>query len=435
MNSSDKKQKNICLYFQVHQPRRLSHFRFFDIDTSAGYFNDQMNFSIMRRIARQCYLPANLMLLRLIHEYPQLRITFSISGIALEQMELYAPEVIETFRMLAQTGSVEFLSETYYHSLSFLAGRHEFETQVRQHQIIMKRLLGVEPAVFRNTELIYADNLGRVLEEMGFKGTLLEGAEQVIGYRNPNHLYEAYGAPNLRLLLRNYRLSDDIAFRYSNHKWGEWPLTAAKYMHWLEQLHGSNELINLGMDYETFGEHQSARSGIFRFLEELLRRLAESRSVNLVTPSEAIERLRPATYLPVPYYSSWADRERDLSAWLGNDLQKDAHESLLALAPEIYEQSSEELLHHWRQLQTSDHFYYMSTKKYDDGGVHSYFSPYDSPYEAFMNYMNVLTDLRLRVRDHKKPALAQKKADRKSAVKPAAAGKSRAASHRSTVRH
>ncbi|MBS1542975.1 MAG: alpha-amylase, partial [Bacteroidetes bacterium] len=311
---------------------------------------------------------------------------------------------IDSFRMLAETGSVEFLSETYYHSLSFLAGRHEFETQVTQHSEIMEQMLGVRPTVFRNTELIYADNLGRILEDMGFKGTLLDGAETTIGSRNPNQLYEGYGAPNLKLLLRNYRLSDDIAFRYANSKWSEWPLTAAKYVNWLEKLPASDKVVTIGMDYETFGEHHPARTGIFRFLEELLRRLEESRKLTMATPSEIFARMKPVTYLPVPHYSSWADNERDLSAWLGNDIQKDAFESLLGLQKLVYESKSSELLHQWRLLQASDHFYYMSTKRFSDGMVHAHFSPYASPYEAFMNYMNVITDLRLKLERSPKPA-------------------------------
>lgn len=405
MNSSDHRNKRqICLYFQVHQPRRLTHFRFFDIDTTTCYFNDQMNYSVLQKGATHCYLPANQLILRLIRAFPDIKVTFSLSGLVLEQLELYAPEVTDSFRMLAETGSVEFLSETYYHSLSFLAGRHEFETQVAQHRDIIERLLGVRPKVFRNTELIYADNLGRILEDMGFKGALLDGAEATIGSRNPNQLYAGYGAPNLKLLLRNYRLSDDIAFRYGNTKWGEWPLTAAKYVNWLEKLPASDKVVTIGMDYETFGEHHPARTGIFRFLEELLRRLQESKKLSMATPSEIFARMKPVTYLPVPHYSSWADNERDLSAWLGNDIQKDAFESLLGLQTLVYEIKSPELLHQWRLLQTSDHFYYMSTKRYSDGMVHAHFSPYASPYEAFMNFMNVITDLRLKLERYPKPA-------------------------------
>jgi alpha-amylase len=390
------------LYFQVHQPKRLRPFGFFDIGSHADYFDEAQNEDVMRRVARQCYLPTNILLLKLINRFPEIRITFSFSGLAMEQMENYSPEVVETFRMLAATGAVEILSETYYHSLSFLAGRNEFVSQINQHDEKVQAMFGVRPTVFRNTELIYSDDIGRTVRELGFKGALMDGAEKTIGRLSPHHLYQHPDGNGLMLLLRNYRLSDDIAFRFSQRSWSEWPLSAKKFVRWLENIPEKNPIVNLGMDYETFGEHQKKQSGIFNFLEQMLTGIALRKKFKMVTPSEAIEILKPEGNLSVPKVASWADQERDLSAWLGNDMQQDAFETLYQLEKMIKRAHDPALLETWRSLQTSDHFYYMSTKKGNDGAVHNHFSPYSSPYEAFMNYMNLLTDFSMKVKASEK---------------------------------
>ncbi len=397
MNSHNKSAKKyLNLYFQVHQPRRLGQFSFFDIGTGRDYFDDGTNQLIMVRVAKDCYLPTNLLLLKLIQKHPGIRITFSISGTALKQMEVFAPAALESFQMLAATGAVEFLSETYYHSLSFLFSKDEFKAQIEKHADKVKHLFGISPSVFRNTELIYNDEIGNVIHELGYTGVITDGIEKILGERSPNHLYQ-HPDQATRIFLRNYRLSDDLAFRFMDKDWTEWPLTVAKYLNWLEGPSGKEELITLGMDYETFGEHQKKDTGIFQFLETLLTRLAKHKRVKMINPTQAITILHPAGNVQVPESISWADENRDLSAWLGNDMQQDAFESLKQLERSIKDMDNPILLNTWRYLQTSDHFYYMSTKTGNDGGVHNYFSPYASPYAAFMNYMNVLTDFTLQV--------------------------------------
>ena len=385
-------RRYLNLYFQVHQPRRLQQFRFFDIGTGKSYFDDGLNAEIMRGIASRCYLPANQLLLKLIGKHPGIRVTFSLSGLALEQLEHYAPEALASFKLLAGTGAVEFLAETYYHSLAFLTSKNEFEGQVRKHQQKMQELLGVKPTVLRNTELIYSDDLGHCASEMGFKGMYTDGIDSILLGRTPHRLFEHPQANGLKLFLRHYRLSDDIAFRFSNRQSKDWPLTARKFNRWLEKIPMDNSLINLAMDYETFGEHHKTETGIFTFLEQLLTTIVRRRTCTMVTPTEAIDQLIPADTIKVPGCISWADRERDLSAWLGNEIQRDAFDSLNRLWPAVQALNHTGFFRVFRYLQTSDHFYYMSTKKNDDGNVHQYFSPYASPYEAFINYMNVLGD-------------------------------------------
>jgi alpha-amylase len=414
---TDPKQKcYLNVYFQVHQPRRLRPLGFFDIGSAHENFDDTLNQNIIRRIAKKCYQSVNLMLLELIHQHPNLRITFSISGVALEQLEKYCPAVIESFRMLASTNSVEFLGETYYHSLSSLIDQHEFAYQVTKHTEAMERLLGVRPTVFRNTELIYSDRLAQMIQALGFKGTYIDGLEKILDQKSPNVLYSPPHASDFKLFLRNYRLSDDIAFRFSDKTWNEYPLTAKKYVSWLKQQKPSDgNLINLGMDYETFGEHQKKRTGVLRFLKDFLTTVASQKTIKMINPSETIRGLRAKEHISVPTHISWADRERDLSAWLGNDMQRDAFDSVNKLKREVMKLNDSELINAWRYLQTSDHFYYMSTKIGDDGNVHRYFNPYPSPYEAFMNYMNVLSNLEFRIRQARKSVQQQEKQLRKSA--------------------
>ena len=393
-------KKSICLYFQVHQPNRLRLYRFFDIGKDSHYYDDFANRTILRRVAQKCYLPMNALLLELIEANKgAFKVAFSISGSVLEQFDRYAPEVIDSFRKLAQTGSVEFLSETYYHSLASLASPIEFKNQVLKHKEAIEHYFGVTPKAFRNTELIYSDAIGEMVYDMGFKTMLTEGARHVLGWKSPNFVYNCAQASGLKLLLKNSSLSDDIAFRFSDRTWADWPLTGEKYLSWLKTAAKNDDIVNLFMDYETFGEHQKAASGIFdfrRFLPEVV--LADG-EFEFVTPSQATKKHRPVAELDVPDPISWADEERDVTAWLGNELQNDAFNKLNEQTEKLALLNDESLWSDFGHLQESDHFYYMCTKFFSDGAVHKYFNPYDTPYEAFINYMNVLSDFILRVND------------------------------------
>jgi alpha-amylase len=392
--------KSICFYFQVHQPFRLRTYRFFDIGKRNDYFDDLQNEWICRRVAEKCYLPANKLIKQLIEKTNRkFKISYSISGTALEQFELYCPDVIESFRQLAETGCVEFLSETYYHSLSSLVDENEFVFQVDKHKKKIEELFGQSPKIFRNTELIYSDDIASKVEKMGFKAQLAEGAKHVLAWRSPNYLYKNYPDRNLFLLLKNYQLSDDIAFRFSQTSWQGYPLTCDKFVSWLNQLEAP-DCVNLFMDYETFGEHQWKETGIFDFLERLPFEVFENSDFDFATPSELISRYEPKDCVSSILPMSWADEERDLTAWLGNNLQNDAFEQLYELGSVVSKSKDEELLKVWRKLQTSDNFYYMCTKWFSDGDVHKYFNHYDSPYKAYINYMNVLSDLRLRLKNY-----------------------------------
>lgn len=390
--------KSICLYFQVHQPYRLRTYRFFDIGERDDYYDDYTNRFIMQRIAQKCYLPMNKLLLDLIKEFGSaFKVSFSISGLAIEQFHAYAPEVLESFKQLAKTGNVEFLAETYAHSLSSLKDTDEFTRQVEMHDQLIKELFGQKPTTFRNTELIYSDKIGEAVANMGYDVMLTEGAKHVLGWRSPNMMYTNAINPKLKLLLKNFRLSDDIAFRFSLQSWAEWPLTTKKFTGWLNEIDKKDEVVNLFMDYETFGEHQWEETGIFDFMAALPAAIFKNTKFEFATPKELGEKLQPVAPIHVPYPISWADEERDITAWLGNDLQNEAFEKLNALAGKLPFVQDEKLRKDWQYLQTSDHFYYMSTKWFSDGDVHSYFNPYDSPYDAFINYMNVLTDYSIRL--------------------------------------
>lgn len=386
----------ICFYFQVHQPYRLRHYTFFDIGANSWYEDENANCGILLKVARKCYLPMNALLLKLIRRHEeQFKVSFSISGTALDQFETYAPEVIQSYRELVATGCVELLSETYNHSLAFLYSPDEFREQVRLHDDRIEELFGVRPTSFRNTELIYNNALARTVEEMGYKAILAEGADHVLGWRSPNFVYRPSGCDSLRLLLKNYRLSDDIAFRFSNHEWPEFPLTAEKFASWAQASGAAGDIINLFMDYETFGEHQWESTGIFQFMEALPDILLSLPGFSFVTPTEAAAMFQPVASLDVHNFMSWADAERDLTAWLGNDMQQDAITAVYRLEEKVKAGGNEDLLRTWRRLQTSDHFYYMCTKWFADGDVHSYFNPYGTPYDAYINYMNVLADFGL----------------------------------------
>ena len=396
-------KKSICLYFQVHQPTRLRLYRFFDIGKDSHYYDDFANRTILKRIAQKCYLPMNELLLEAVTKQKgKFKLAFSISGSALEQFDRYAPEVIESFRKLADTGCVEFLCETYNHSLSSLASKQEFEHQVLKHKAAVEQYFGMTPKTFRNTELIYSDSIGAMVAELGFKTMLTEGARHIMGWKSPNYVYNNDFNPDLKLLLRNYSLSDDIAFRFSDRSWPEWPLTAEKFVDWLKSAEG--EIINLFMDYETFGEHQGAECGIFEFMRALPAAVAKDKELEFVTPQRAAAKHKSVGDLSVPQPISWADEERDTSAWLGNELQQDAYNKLYGLQEKLSLLNDPALWNDYGHLQESDHLYYMCTKFFTDGEVHKRFNPYETPYEAFINYMNVLSDFIIRVNN----AIAEK---------------------------
>jgi alpha-amylase len=391
---------SVCFYFQVHQPFRLNKFKIFDIGNNISYFDENKNKEYLKKIAENCYLPMNKVLMDLINVYgDKIKFSFSISGMAIEQFEKYAPKVLSSFKELAKTGCVEFLSETYYHSLSYLYSRKEFLEQVKKHREIIKKHFDQIPKVFRNTELVYNNDLAEEIENMGYDGIIAEGADNVLGWRSPNHVYEpSHKDSKIALLLKNYKLSDDIAFRFSDPKWESYPLTTEKYVEWLNQQGEESDIINLFMDYETFGEHQKKESGIFDFIYDFPEEFFKNKNNNFITPSEAIEKYNKKDKVDVPFYISWADKERDLSAWLLNKMQQEAMKDIYELEPVIKSLKDENLLEDWRKLTCSDHFYYMSTKGSNDGAVHGYFSPFDTPYDAYMYFMNILNDLIFKIK-------------------------------------
>ena len=392
--------KSVCFYFQVHQPYRVKRYRVFDIGADAEYFNDRSesdlnNRRILEKVAQKSYIPATRLLIDLLKRHPEMKVSFSFSGIALEQLERYAPEAIELFKELVDTGRVEVLGETYYHSLAFFYSPTEFEQQVVKHRDIIRRIFGVRPRVFRNTELSYRNDLAHWADRHGYLGILAEGWDPILGWRSPNYVYRPSGTEHTKLLLKNYRLSDDVAFRFSSRDWAEWPLTAEKYGSWLGAAEG--DTVNLFMDYETFGEHQWEETGIFSFLDQLPREVTKNGGIDFKTPSEVVQTYEAKDEVDIPHIVTWADTDRDLTAWVGNPMQKAAIEALYGLEDSVVRANDGRLLEDWRKLQTSDHFYYMCTKWFADGDVHAYFSPYESPYDAYIAYMNALSDLRLRV--------------------------------------
>lgn len=382
---------SICFYFQVHQPVRLNRFNMF---SNSPYFDENKNKNILEKVANKCYIPTNKILLDLIDQYKKkFKIAFSLTGVFIEQCQKYAPHVIESFKQLANTGNVEFLSETYYHSLSALFSQKEFEEQINLHKNLINDLFGQKPEVFRNTEAMYSNSIAKLIENLGYKGIITEGHEKVLSWRSPNYLYKSVGCEKIVSLLRNYKLSDDIGFRFSAKWWEEYPLTADKYASWISKSEG--DCINLFIDYETFGEHQWQDTGIFEFLKHLPNEILKYKHLEFKTPSEVVKSYKPVGTIDVPYILSWADVDRDSSAWLENEMQRFAFEQMVKLEEKV--KQNPELLKIWRMLQISDHFYYMCTKWFADGDVHKYFNAYDSPYDAFLNYMNVLQDLKNRL--------------------------------------
>ena len=387
---------SVCFYFQVHQPMRLRHYTVFD--QNDYYFDDYKNASICRKVANKCYLPANRLILDLINRFDgRFKVAYSITGVLLEQLLTFSPEVMSTFDALAETGCVEFLAETYYHSLSFLYSRNEFIDQVNKHSETINKYFGQKPRIFRNTELIYNNELATLIESTGnFDAIITEGADHILGYRSPNFVYKPKDCKHLKLLLKNYALSDDIAFRFSNRDWTQWPLTADKFAQWVSDVNGNGNVVNLFMDYETFGEHQWEDTGIFDFMRHLPETVLRHPDNNFKTPSEVVDSYEPVGVVDVPHVISWADIERDLSAWVGNAMQSNAIHELYRLEKKIKKTDNEKIISDWRKLQVSDHFYYMCTKYFADGDVHKYFNPYNSPYDSYINFMNVLGNLNSR---------------------------------------
>lgn len=398
--------RGIVLYLHVHQPFRIRQYSVFDTANSHDYFDeplyetDRNNEQVLNKVAEKSYRPMNALLQKLLDTHPDFKVSLSITGTFIDQAERWAPDVLDSFKALVATGRVEIVAETYYHSLAFFYSRTEFERQVKMHRTKIRELFGVETSVFRNTELAYNDDLARWADGYGFKGILAEGWDPILEWRSPNHVYRPAGTDTIGLLLKNYRLSDDLAFRFSNKAWSEWPLTADKYEQWMKTSITDSPLVNLFMDYETFGEHQWADTGIFEFFENFVGKWLEDDRNTFYTTTEAVETYQPRGEISMPQTVTWADSERDLTAWLGNDMQQEALRHLYALEDDILRTNDVELINDWRKLQTSDHVYYMCTKWFTDGDVHAYFSPYESPYDAFLYFINAVRDVRWRLMEH-----------------------------------
>lgn len=394
-------QKSIVLYLHVHQPYRIKHYTVFDAGTDSPYFDApyddrRSNERIAHKVADKSYIPTNKKLLELLERHPEFKLSMSITGTVLEQLQQWAPGALKSFQELVATGRVEIVAETYHHSLAFFYSLAEFEAQVTMHKEKVQELFGVTPQVFRNTELSYNNDLAYWADRAGYKAILAEGWDPVLGWRSPNFVYRPTYTNSIKLLMKNYKLSDDIAFRFSNQNWSEWPLTADKFTQWLSNS-GDATNFNLFMDYETFGEHQWDDTGIFDFLEHLPQQWLKNPNHTFMTVSEVAESFEPVDQVDVPDTTTWADTERDLSAWLGNPMQQEAIKALYELQTPIMQSGDWQIIEDWRRLQTSDHFYYMCTKWFNDGDIHAYFSPYETPYEAYTNFMNAWHDLRLRV--------------------------------------
>jgi alpha-amylase len=400
---------SICFYFQVHQPYRLKEYSFFDIGTDHYYFDDAKNREVLDKVAEKCYLPTNRLMLELIEKHQgKFKISYSISGVALEQFEAWRPDVLQSFIELANTGCVEFIAETYYHSLAYIFSKDEFQKQIEQHRQLIKKYFKQDPKVFRNTELQYNNELAKFIEDMGYDAIICEGVDRLLQDRSPNSIYKAPNTNRIKSLLKNYRLSDDIAFRFSDRNWSEWPLTAEIYASWVHAVAGHGETINLFMDYETFGEHQWAQSGIFEFMRYMPGHVLKHPDFTFKTVSETAAAYPIRDTYDAHQLISWADTERDLSAWLGNPMQDEAIAKIYALEKDIYNSNDKELIDAWKKMLTSDHYYYMTTKFWADGDVHKYFSPYESPYDAYIYFMNAMSDLSNQLKKKAQPRLKKK---------------------------
>ena len=395
----------ICLYLHIHQPVRYREYSIFDVGNDSNYFYDkyegrQSNERIFRKVAEKSYYPMLDLLLENMKKHKEFKVSLSITGTWLEQAEMWGPELINKIREMVRMGQAEIVGETYYHSLAFFYSMDEFNDQVKMHSEAIERIFGVKPKVFRNTEFAYNDSLAHWADEAGYKGILAEGWDKVLGWRSPNHVYKTAGCKNIRLLLKNYRLSDDIAFRFSNRAWSEWPLTVPKYQQWVDNDCLRGNLINLFMDFETFGEHQWKDTGIFDFINTFIPSWLSEYENKFVTVSEACDLEEPEGEISMPETITWADTERDLSAWLSNHMQWSAMDAIYGMREQILATKDGALISDWRHMTTSDHPYAMCTKYWNDGDVHAYFSAYASPYEAFMYYMNVLRDIEFRIQNH-----------------------------------
>ena len=395
--------KSVVLYLHMHQPLRIKQYSIFSVGHDHDYWTEKdwyagpNNERIFKKVTEKSYRPMLAKLEKCLVDYPGFKFSISITGTFIEQAQKWAPDLIVTLQRLARTGRMEIAAETYYHSLAFFFDKPEFEEQVRKHQDTIRELFGIETKVFRNTEFSYNNDLAHWANDYGFKGILAEGWDKILGDRTPNTVYRPEGCDNIKLLMKNYDLSDDIAFRFPDKSWSEWPLTAEKYMGWVEEAAEKGPIVNLFMDFETFGENIWKDTGIFGFFDEFVRRWDEADGTSFMTLSEACDSMVPAGEVSVPWTVTWADTERDLSAWLGNSIQHEAMKALYELKDKVMESGDAKLIEDWRRLQTSDHPYYMCTKYFNDGGVHAYFSPYDSPFDAFQYFMNVIRDMRLRV--------------------------------------
>jgi alpha-amylase len=395
--------KSVVLYLHAHQPLRVKPYSVFQAGSDHYYFNDETphtdtnNRFIIDKVSEKSYIPTNQALIELLLKHPEFKLSLSITGTLIDQLEMWRPDVLQSFKELIATGKVEVVAETYHHSLAFFYSRSEFVKQVAKHAQKVRELFGVTPTSFRNTELSYNNDLAYWADEAGYKAIITEGWDPVLNWRSPNFVYRPSYTNNIKLLMKNYKLSDDIAFRFSNQDWTEWPLTTEKFTQWAHTAGHGGDVINLFMDYETFGEHQWADTGVFDFLRAFPNEWLKDPNHGFMTITEAAEKYDAKDYVDVPNTITWADTERDLTAWLGNDMQVDAITSLYALEQPILETEDEELIEDWRRLQTSDHVYYMCTKWFSDGDVHAYFSPYDSPYKAFMYFMNAYRDLTVRL--------------------------------------
>ncbi len=393
---------SVCFYFHMHQPYRVKRYRIFDIGTDHQYFNSQEetdlnNKRILHKVSGKSYRPAGLMFKKILEENPEFKFAISITGTLVEQLQEFDPETLKIYQDLVKTGRVEIVGETYYHSLAFLYSVPEFVRQVRMHRDMVERVFGVTPKVFRNTELVYTNALAEWADRAGYKGILAEGWDPILEWRSPTYLYQPVGTSNIKALLKHYKLSDDVAFRFGDSSWKEHPVTSEKFANWVHAHHGNGNTVNLFMDYETFGEHQWEDKGIFQFMEHLPKALLAHADTTFMTPSETADAYQTQGDLHVPGILTWADTERDLSAWVGNDMQRAAIEETYSLETDVMRSGKQDIIDDWRKLQTSDHFYYMCTKYFNDGDVHAYFNPYENPYEAYIAHKNALEDLKWRL--------------------------------------
>lgn len=396
-------KQGIALYLHVHQPYRVRKYSIFDTADKHDYFDENdptsgsNNKQIFLKVVEKSYKPMNALLLKMLDNNPEFRLSLSITGTFINQAQIWAPDVLDDFKVLVDTGRVEILAETYYHSLAYFYSLPEFEHQVRLHQDKIREIFGVETKVFRNTELAYNDSLAKWAENYGFNGIIAEGWDKILRGRSPNNVFTATGTNNLKLLLKNYHLSDDLAFRFGDQTWSEWPLTPDKFNSWVDASIAGQSVVNLFVDYETFGEHQWSETGIFDFFQEFVKKWLDNDNHTFYTVSGAMDAYQPVSEISMPDTVTWADTERDLTAWLGNKMQQEALRYIYSIEDDIIRTNDQQLIDDWRKLQTSDHFYYMCTKWFTDGDVHAYFSPYDSPYDAFLYYVNAVRDIRWRL--------------------------------------